>query len=152
VIELGQRMVVRRRAAHQLPYARRGAHKAKRDGRFDPRESYLNFFTNGPIELIEFEVEAASGFDRRTRFNSPAHLPPAPIFSSPTIAASPEWSSRASHLPPGFNECHTSHGMERWWGLERVVMHNKPYVRSPQPNHLPVNTGSASLTTNAVRS
>src|SRR6266849_3757174 len=52
-----------RRTANELPYSRRGTYKAKGDGRFDPLEkSYLNFFTNGPMELIAFEVEAAKRY------------------------------------------------------------------------------------------
>jgi predicted nucleic acid-binding protein len=62
VIEFRQRMVARRRTAHQLPYPRRGTHKAKRDGDSILEKSYLNFFTKGPIELIAFEVEAAKRY------------------------------------------------------------------------------------------
>src|SRR5712692_2284506 len=63
---------------------------------------------------------AVSGFDQRTRFNSPARLLPAPIFSSRTIAGSPEWSFRASHLSPGLNEYHTNHLLEARTGVEPV--------------------------------
>src|ERR1700719_4701281 len=82
---------------------------------------------------------AVNGFDRRTRFNSPAQPPPAPIFSSRTITGSPEGSSRASHLSPGLNEYHTSRGTQirQGWGTSSSFAYRAATVRERSARRRP---------------